>query len=170
MNYQEKIAQIKHNHKINNKEYKKLMVKLRKMNPRHLDDMFHDLHDEVFEKTDCLQCGNCCKTTSPMFFDKDIERLAKHFRMKAADFISKYLVIDEDDYYVLKTSPCPFLADDNYCLVYDVRPNACKEYPHTNRKKMFQILDLTHANSAICPAVSDILEKIMKTAEAKKKD
>ncbi len=31
-------------------------------------------------------------------------------------------------------SPCPFLGDDNYCSVYEARPKACREYPHTDRK------------------------------------
>ncbi|NBU47652.1 MAG: YkgJ family cysteine cluster protein, partial [Flavobacteriales bacterium] len=68
--------------------------------------------------------------------------------------------------YVLKSSPCTFLGDDNYCNIYEVRPLACREYPHTDRKNMFQILDLTAQNSKICPAVSRIVQKI--TLEKKK--
>lgn len=169
MDYQKKIEEIKKNYNVNRKEHKKFFTKLRKINPRLLDSLFHENHDEVFEKIDCLQCANCCKTTSPMFFDKDIDRLAKYLKMKSVDFINQYLTIDEDDFYVLKSSPCPFLADDNYCSVYDARPNACKEYPHTNRKKMFQILDITHTNMGVCPAVNDIVANIMAKIEVKPK-
>jgi Fe-S-cluster containining protein len=108
-----------------------------------------------------LACGNCCKTTSPIFTEKDIERISKHLKMKVADFIQSYLQRDEDDFMVLKSSPCTFLDEsDNTCFIYDVRPKACAEYPHTNRKKFIQITDLTLANTSICPATFAIIEKL----------
>ena len=133
---------------------------LKKQNARHIDDVFHAMHDDVFEEMDCLTCANCCKTTSPIFYQTDIERVAKSLRMKPGDFIEKYLRIDEDKDFVLKSSPCPFLDSENYCSVYEDRPKACREYPHTNRKKMVQILELTHRNTLVCPAVFKIVEKM----------
>lgn len=141
---------------------KALFTRLKKKKPSNLDAQFHDLHDEVFERTDCLACGNCCKTTSPMFFDPDIQRLSSHLKMKPADFINTYLLLDTDGIYALKSSPCAFLDANNYCLVYEHRPKACREYPHTNRKRMYQVLDLTLANIDICPAVKEITEKLQK--------
>src|SRR3954451_15961857 len=104
---------------------KKLFENLKRKKPNNLDDVVHKLHDEVFEKIDCLECANCCKTTSPIFYQKDIERLAKHFRLSPSKFIEQYLHIDEDKDYVLNQAPCPFLGMDNYCSVYEFRPNAC---------------------------------------------
>lgn len=141
-------------------ENKKFLQGLKKKDPRNVDDLFHALHEEVFQEMDCLDCANCCKTTSPIFYQTDIERVAKSLRMKPGDFIEKYLRIDEDKDYVLKSSPCPFLGDDNYCSVYDDRPKACREYPHTNRKKMVQIMELTHKNTLVCPAVLQIVERL----------
>jgi len=141
---------------------KKLFDKLKRAKPKDLDDTFHELHEEVFEKIDCLQCANCCKTTSPIFYERDIDRVAKRLRMRPSDFIDKYLHIDEDKDYVLNVAPCPFLDSENYCLVYEDRPTACREYPHTNRKRMFQILDLTLKNIAVCPAVFEITEELKK--------
>ncbi|MBL7884629.1 MAG: YkgJ family cysteine cluster protein [Bacteroidia bacterium] len=141
---------------------KKLFEKLKRSKPKNLDDTFHQLHEEAFERIDCLQCANCCKTTSPIFYERDIDRLAKRLRMRPSDFIDKYLHIDEDKDYVLNVAPCPFLDSENYCLVYEDRPTACREYPHTNRKRMFQILDLTLKNTAICPAVFEITEELKK--------
>lgn len=143
-------------------ENKKLLTGLKKKDPRKVDEVFHQLHDEVFEETDCLACANCCKTTSPIFYQNDIERVAKALRMKPGDFIERFLRIDEDKDYVLKSSPCPFLDEENYCRVYDDRPKACREYPHTNRKKMIQIMDLTHKNTLVCPAVLEIVERMKK--------
>ena len=109
---------------------------------------------------DCLKCGNCCKTTSPIFRNADINRLSKHLRMKSGAFTEKYLKLDEDNDYVLKKSPCTFLNDDNTCRVYDDRPLACREYPHTDRKNVVQILDLTVENTIVCPAVARIVQQI----------
>jgi uncharacterized protein len=80
--------------------------------------------------------------------------------MKVSDFIKTYLRQDEEGDFVLKSAPCPFLAADNYCLVYENRPKACREYPHTNRKRMYQVLDLTYKNTFVCPAVSRIVSKL----------
>lgn len=143
-------------------ENKAFYAQLKRRKPKNLDDSFHELHEEVFAETDCLECANCCKTTSPMFTDRDIERVAKALRMKPADFIAEYLKIDEDGDYVLLSSPCPFLDSDNYCVVYKDRPTACREYPHTNRKRMVQIMDITFQNTLICPAVLAITEKLKK--------
>jgi len=60
----------------------------------------------------------------------------------------------------LHQAPCPFLAADNRCTIYESRPTACREYPHTNRKKMQQILDLTYRNTLVCPAVLKITEEL----------
>ena len=119
-----------------------------------------ELHELEFEKTDCLQCANCCKTTSPIFTTKDIERISKSFRIKTRQFIDTYLNLDADSDYVLKSSPCTFLAADNTCNIYDVRPKACREYPHTNRKNFEKISDLTLKNVAICPATFNIVEAL----------
>lgn len=142
------------------KENKKFLKKLSSLNDNHLDQVFHETHDEVFATTDCLTCANCCKTTSPIFYPADIERVAKALKMKPGDFIEKYLFVDEDNDYVLKSAPCPFLGPDNYCGVYDSRPKACREYPHTDRKKMSQVLDLAYKNTLVCPAVLEIVERI----------
>jgi Fe-S-cluster containining protein len=141
-------------------ENKKFLLSLKKKDPRKIDDQFHTLHEEVFQEIDCLTCGNCCKTTSPIFYQTDIERVAKALRMKPGDFIEAYLQVDEDNDFVLKSSPCPFLDADNYCRVYADRPKACREYPHTNRTKMVPIMELTHKNTLVCPAVLEMVERL----------
>lgn len=142
------------------KENRKFLAQLKKKPPKNLDYVVQDVHEEVFEKIDCLQCANCCKTTGPLFTEKDIERISKHLRMKAADFESKFLRIDEDSDKVLQSLPCWFLNDDNTCSIYEVRPKACREFPHTDRKKIYQINALTEKNALICPAVYEFLEKL----------
>lgn len=143
------------------KAFPTLFTNLKKMPSAKVDQLFNDAHEVVFAKTDCLTCANCCKTTSPLFIQKDIERLAKHLKLKPGQFLQQYLEMDEDGDFVFNSpAPCPFLAKNNYCSVYEARPNACREYPHTNQRKMKGILDLTQKNIEICPAVEQILIRI----------
>ncbi len=142
------------------KENEKFFEKLKRDKPNDLDDTMHQLHDEVFENTNCMECANCCKTISPIFKQKDIERVAKAMRMGPGPFIEKYLFMDEDGDFVLNTAPCPFLDSQNYCIVYEDRPTACRGYPHTNRKRVHQILDITMLNTMVCPAVLEITERL----------
>ncbi len=139
---------------------KKTFQRLKSKKNKEVDDLFHQLHTKAFQKMDCLACANCCKTTSPIFRDVDIKRIAKHLRLKENQFIKSYLKMDEENDYVLQSSPCSFLDDDNTCSIYEFRPLACREYPHTDRKNMFQILDLTLKNTLVCPAVAKISSEI----------
>ncbi|HRV54437.1 MAG TPA: YkgJ family cysteine cluster protein [Mangrovimonas sp.] len=143
-------------------ENKTFFAKLKKKPPKQLDYIMQELHDEEFKRTNCLECANCCKTTGPLFTDKDIERISKHFKMKPQQFIDAYLRVDEDNDYVLQAVPCTFLGADNYCSIYEVRPKACREYPHTDRKKFQQISNLTLKNVIICPAAYHIVEEMKK--------
>ena len=142
------------------KENIKFFKRLKSIQPKVLDQKIHTLHDEVFACTDCLECGNCCRTTGPMITKKDVAKLSKHLRLKASQFEDKYLRIDEDGDFVFKSMPCPFLGEDNYCSVYDHRPKACREFPHTDRIKQTQILEITRKNIAVCPAVYEITERL----------
>lgn len=143
-------------------ENKKFFTKLKKKPPKNLDYVMQELHEEEFTKTDCLTCANCCKTTGPLFTNADVERIAKFFRQKPQQFIKNYLRVDDENDYVLQSVPCTFLDPDNYCSIYDVRPKACREFPHTDRKKFQQISNLTMKNIAICPAAYNIVEEMKK--------
>ena len=143
-------------------ENKKFFAKLKKKTPKNLDYVMQELHEAEFKRTDCLTCANCCKTTGPLFTNADVERISKSFRMKPQKFIDTYLRIDEENDFVLQQVPCTFLGADNYCSIYDVRPKACREFPHTDRKKFQQISNLTLKNVEICPAAFNIVEEMKK--------
>ena len=134
--------------------------KLRRKPPANLDALMQELHTEEFRRTDCLQCANCCKTTGPLFTDTDIRRISRHLKMKPSEFTSSHLRLDEEGDYVLQELPCPFLGTDNHCSIYPARPRACREYPHTDRRKFHQIHPLTMKNVAICPAAFRIVEEL----------
>ena len=138
-----------------NNYYKKNKKKLEKS-----DDEIHSLHDEISSEINCLECANCCRSLGPAIFDKDIERIAKALRIKPSQVVEQYLKIDEDKDYVFKSMPCPFLMPDNYCSIYEFRPKACREYPHTDRKKFYQIYKLTLKNTETCPIAFQVLKEL----------
>lgn len=142
------------------KEVKKMMSRIKQAKPSDVNALAAELHDEVFDEIDCLKCGNCCRTTGPLFTQKDIERLAKRFRIRPGDFIEQYLRLDEEGDYVLQSVPCPFLGEDNYCSVYEDRPKACRTYPHTDHKTFHKITDLTAKNTRICPAAYLVVKRM----------
>jgi len=142
------------------KQIKLLLERLQKLSVKDVDSFFHLEHEKVFENIDCLKCANCCKTTGPLFTGKDVERIAKHLKLRPGQFIDQYLRKDEDNDYVLKSTPCIFLDSSNYCSIYSIKPKACGEFPHTDRKNMKEISHLTYNNSLMCPAVAQMLENI----------
>ncbi|MDG4950364.1 YkgJ family cysteine cluster protein [Weeksellaceae bacterium KMM 9724] len=141
-------------------QHRQFLAWLKKKKPKDLDVVARDTHDEVFEEIDCLTCANCCKTTGPLFTERDIERIASHLKLSPGKFIEQYLHRDEDGDWVLQSVPCTFLGHDNYCMIYDVRPKACAEFPHTDRRKLYQINNLTIKNTLICPAAYEVVERM----------
>jgi Fe-S-cluster containining protein len=152
--YSQHINWAKSNKKQIDKTFKRLKAK------KEADSIINDQHEEVFEEIDCLKCANCCKTTGPLLTSRDISRVSSRLKMKENDFIQSYLRIDEDQDYVFKSMPCPFLGSDNYCSIYEDRPKACREFPHTDTRGQLKIAQLTRKNARVCPAVSRILQNL----------
>ena len=139
-------------------ENERFFKRLKKKPPGNLDEIVHLLHEEAFENFDCLTCANCCGSISPMITDKDVERLTKPLRLKPFQVIGQYMHLDEEHDYVFNHAPCSFLQADNYCSVYEYRPKACREYPHTDRRRFSQLLSLTLKNCEVCPIVYMVVE------------
>jgi len=142
------------------KENKRFFRQLKKNTPKHLDTVLTELDTEAFQQIDCLSCANCCRTTGPLFTNADINRIARVLRMKPRNFIESYLRVDEDGDHVLQRLPCPFLHTDNTCSIYEHRPKACREYPHTTQRKFHNYASLHLKNVAICPAAYRVVERL----------
>ncbi|HEY6901222.1 MAG TPA: YkgJ family cysteine cluster protein [Puia sp.] len=146
------------------KEYRRFLEKAGKASTRNeVLDRLPELHEEAFERVDCLTCANCCKNYSPRFKTPDIKRIARHLRLKESDFIETYLRLDDDGDYVTKSSPCPFLGADNYCSIYEVRPSDCERFPYTDEDVLVRRPALTQKNSTFCPIVYFVLERLIQT-------
>ena len=128
---------------------------------RVVDRAARKLHQEAFSIIDCLECANCCKTVSPTFTTEDIARIAVRLGMDAAVFTAEHLLESEDrGLWEPKSLPCLFLGTDNRCTIYDVRPAACAEYPHTDKPEFASRTHLHSGNALQCPAVFYIVEQM----------
>jgi len=143
-------------------ENRKFLKRLAKQKNKKLDEQTEQIHQEVFTEIDCLTCANCCKSIPPIVNKTDAARIAKDLGMKPAKFQDEYLIIDEDGDMVMNMSPCPFLLEDNKCLIYDIRPKACRAYPHTNNYEFSKRMKLHDKNANYCPGVFHILERLKK--------
>ncbi|MEZ4933905.1 MAG: YkgJ family cysteine cluster protein [Saprospiraceae bacterium] len=142
------------------KETQQILKKLKNKKGKHLDELADETHAQVFKKIDCLDCANCCTSIPPIVTKTDVTRIAKEFGMKPAEFEQQYLTVDDDGDTVMNTSPCPFLQRDNMCLIYDIRPKACRQFPHTDNLEFSKNMKLHRLNSQICPGVFHILRKL----------
>lgn len=132
---------------------KKFVMVLKKVRAKNLDREFNVLHDRAFEEIDCLKCGNCCREIPPVYQQKDIAKMAKRFNCRPIVWEKEYTDVDDDNDRIAKAVPCPFLADDNYCIYYEDKPKYCRDYPYTDKTRLRNYLRETMENTKVCPAV-----------------
>jgi len=126
---------------------------------------FRALAIEVEEQIDCRQCANCCRVATARLMERDVQKLAKSMRISDAQFVREYTDESEEEGLILKRneSGCVFL-NGNDCLVYEVRPASCVDFPHMVRgsgsvtAKMWDYKD----RASYCPIVYNTLEEFKK--------
>ena len=139
---------------------KKRFKTISKLSVRSFIAKAEKIDKQVFEEMDCLECANCCKSIPPILSSRDVKRISKHIGISKSQFEEKYLKTDEDGDVVINASPCPFLKDDNKCEIYEVRPTACRQYPHSGEGQFFQNLNLHKRNVKYCPALFEITRRL----------
>lgn len=144
------------------KVHKKWLKKAKPISNKKLDEEAQKKHEEVFEEIDCLDCAQCCTHIPPLITPADAGRIAKQLGMKRKEFEASYLRLDEDGDWVMRSTPCPFLQEDNTCFIYSFRPKACRQYPHTDDYQFSQHLNYHAPNAQHCPAAFHILERLIK--------
>jgi uncharacterized protein len=143
-------------------ENAEIIKRLKRKAGKQLDVLADEVHDAVFKKIDCLDCAGCCTGIPPIVTKADSARISKDFGLSPTEFQEKYLIEDEDGDTVMNATPCPFLLSDNKCMIYDIRPKACRQYPHTNYLDFSKNMRLHLPNASVCPAVFHILREIEK--------
>ena len=147
------------------KENLEIMKKLRRKRGRRLDEAADAAHAGVFDEIDCLDCANCCSSIPPIVNKTDVNRISKKLSMKPAEFEETYLTVDEDGDTVMNQSPCPFLLEDHTCFIYEVRPKACRQFPHTDEMTFSKNSKLHAMNATVCPGVFHIIRKLYAAVE-----
>ncbi|GAA4827214.1 YkgJ family cysteine cluster protein [Algivirga pacifica] len=143
------------------KENQNFLKRLKKSKQAgQIDRWVNEADEEVVSQVDCLSCANCCKTISPVVTQTDVKRIAKELRMKPTEVVEAYLLVDHEGDYVMKSQPCPFLGADNYCSIYEARPKACREYPHTQNRGFTKRPSLHYKNTLTCPIVFNVVEEL----------
>ena len=115
----------------------------------------------IEEAIDCTACANCCRVATTRITDRDVEKLARYFRMSKERFMAEYTQEDEEEGRILKKneSGCVFL-DGNLCSVYEVRPHTCVTFPHLTHgagslvSRLWEMPD----RATYCPIVYNTLE------------
>jgi Fe-S-cluster containining protein len=128
----------------------------------HSDRILRRIAEGIQEQIDCRQCANCCRVATARVTERDVDRLARHFRVKPERIMADYVVGSDEEGFILKRRPegdCVFL-DGNDCTVYDARPDVCQRYPHLVRgngsiaSRMWEMVD----RAGVCPIVYNTLE------------
>ena len=150
------------NKKIAQSSANKTLKKLGSKNNKTINTIADEVHEEVFERIDCLECGNCCKSIPPIVNDTDVKRISKFLNISTKEFNATYVRMDTDGDQVMNQSPCPFLGANNMCDIYEVRPKACRQYPHTDGHEFTKHFKLHKQNISYCPAVYHIIEEMVR--------
>ena len=137
-------------------------VKIRLNLPNaELDALVKTATDAVWSQIDCLTCGNCCKQLQIVIDERDIRRLAKRLGSSPAEVRRTYVARSEDDGTLhFKSSPCPFLGEDNACGVYEDRPQACRDFPYLHAGNFRHRVFVTLENAEICPIAFNVWQKL----------
>jgi Fe-S-cluster containining protein len=148
--------------RINKRRVKNFLTRLEKNPPRGLDQLAVEADKAVWSGTNCLHCANCCKTMSPTYTKKDMQRISKHLNMTEKAFREKWLYKDKSGDWMNVKQPCQFLdLETNMCNIYAVRPRDCAGFPHHTKKKMVEYMHMYKQNIEYCPATYRVVEKIM---------
>jgi uncharacterized protein len=128
-----------------------------------VERQFRRAAEEIHDQIDCRQCAECCRVTEVELAERDVERLARFFRITEKAFLEQYTATGEDGELILRrtASGCVFLRG-NECTVYEARPGNCERFPHLLRgsgsivSRMWQFVD----RATYCPIVYNWMETV----------
>jgi uncharacterized protein len=132
---------------------------------------FKAVAQEVEDSIDCTACANCCRVATTQVNERDIERLARYFRLSPAEFRAQYTVESAEEGLILKRNEngCVFL-EGNLCSVYDARPGTCELFPHLAKGNGSLLSRMWHMpdRAVYCPIVFNTLEQFKSETGFKK--
>jgi Fe-S-cluster containining protein len=113
------------------------------------------LVNEIAARTDCTDCANCCRYTIVDASRDEIGAIAGYLDMTVDQVIRMYTDPDEIEpsKRILRNrhDACVFL-DGNLCMIYDVRPAACRDFPAGGS------FSAMCRRATVCPIIDNALE------------
>ena len=79
----------------------------------------------------CVACQLCCKAVGVYSAHPYTEEIKEFYEARGAK-VSQRTIYDELLTFVEFPFPCPNLDPIKGCLIYDSRPEVCKNYPEDN--------------------------------------
>lgn len=132
---------------------------LKKSDVKKTDRIVHNINERVSSQIDCTACANCCITSAINMDEEDIKTLSSFLGITEDEFEKQYTTKDEFGDITFEKAPCAFLKDKK-CTVYEVRPKACREYPHLHKEEFTTRLFGVISNCSVCPIVFNVFEKL----------
>ena len=151
---------IKRNSKIREQENFEFRSFLKGQDSDKIDQIVHELYENVLEYIDCTKCANCCIELETCFQIEEIDRLTKHLNIDKNEFINQSTNPDQfgdKDKFYLNSKPCQFLTNKK-CTIYELRPEECNSYPYLHKDNFNSRLLGVIENYAICLIVYNVSE------------
>lgn len=146
---------------------RRFLSKVERNPPADLDLRADILDKAVWQEIDCLACSNCCRTMTPTYTFKDLQRISKHLNMTIKQFKEKWLYKNRAGEWMNTSTPCQFLdRKTNLCNIYEVRPADCAGFPHLTKKKVVDYMHVHKQNVQHCPATFKWVQKMMEMEKA----
>jgi Fe-S-cluster containining protein len=127
------------------------------------DEPFHIIAEDVQKHIDCTQCANCCRNTIVAVSEREIALIAEHLHLTPDQVAKQYTAPDPEQSgrRVLSSrgDECVFL-DGNLCMIYDARPQACRDFPYAvlRKRSLGGRMESLCRKSSMCPIVFNALE------------
>ncbi|HLI93024.1 MAG TPA: YkgJ family cysteine cluster protein [Puia sp.] len=152
----------------NRRRMRYFLTRLEKNVPRGLQHAAANADQAAWQRTDCRDCANCCKTMSPTYTKNDISRISAHLGMSEKAFKDKWLYKDKTGDWMNVSQPCQFLdTATNLCKIYEVRPGDCAGFPHHNKKLGPDYMHVFKQNVEFCPVTYRMVQALMENLSGK---
>jgi Fe-S-cluster containining protein len=125
---------------------------------------FRIIAAEVERVIDCRECANCCREMTVEVDRAEVAAIASHLGTSSNEVLRLYTEPDPDGpaLRLLKTGRdgCVFL-DNKLCLIYEARPQACRDFPHasTAKRTLGGRMASVCEHATICPILFNALEE-----------
>lgn len=124
-----------------------------------LDAIITKIATPIIAKTDCTQCGNCCRSLDVYLTPDDAQRLSDGIHIPLSAIVDGYInqprAQSQGEWGMFHQRPCAFL-DGNLCTVYDHRPQTCRDYPVFTPDFRWMLEDII-GGAGLCPIIYQTL-------------